>query len=162
MLPIKETDIYDDYRQVIERLSGDLNEVTQIVKNNIEEELDVKLGQNISECEDNIARMQQEVLELFKRKRDGKISQNEYDLEYKRLSDKILELQNRKSKLQEESFAVQLTRQRLNDIIELLSNNKIEVTNETLMKNLLDNIKVISKHEIEFQFKCGIKVVERV
>ena len=162
MLPLKETDIYDAYRRVIERLSGDLNELTQTVKANIESELTENLSQNLSEGEEQISKMQGEILELFKRKRDGIISSQEYDIQYKKLSEKLIELQNRQAKLQEESFAAQLTRQRLKDIAELLSDNKVEITDESVMKSLLENIKVISKHEIEFQFKCGINEIEKI
>lgn len=77
-------------------------------------------------------------------------------------SAKLIGLQTQQAKLQEKNFAAQLARQRLKDITELLSDNKIEIIDENMMKNLLENIKVISKHEIEFQFKCGINATEKV
>jgi hypothetical protein len=162
MLPLKETDIYDAYRRVVVQLSGELSKVTQMVKDNIESELSTNISQSISEGEEKIAKMQEEILELFKRKRDGIISPYEYDIQYKKLSEKLIELQAQQSKLQEENFASQLKMQRLKGITELLADNKVEITDETVMKNLLENIKVINKHEIEFQFKCGIKALERI
>ena len=54
-LPIKET-IYDD-RRVIERLSGDLREVTQTVRDNIELEFAEKLSNNLAEGEELIAKI---------------------------------------------------------------------------------------------------------
>jgi len=162
MLPIKETDIYDAYRRVIERLSGDLREVTQTVRDNIELEFAEKLSNNLAEGEELIAKIQEEILELFKKKRDGIISPYEYDIQYKNLSEKLIKLQAEQTKLREESFASQLKRQRLKDITELLTDNIIHLTDETIMKRLLENIKVVSKHEIELQFKCGIKSLERI
>ena len=162
MLPLKETDIYDAYRRAVERLSGDLSALTQTVKGNIETELNNNLTQSVSDCEKEIAVMQQKVLDLFKSKRDGIISSQEYDTQHKKLSEKIIEFQKQQTKLQEKNFAAQLKRQRLKNITELLADNKVEITDETVMRSLLENIKVVGKHEIEIQFKCGIKVMESI
>lgn len=46
------------------------------------------------------------------------------------------------------------------EITEVLSDKEIVNTDETVMKMLIDYIKVNNKHEIEFEFKCGLTAKE--
>lgn len=46
------------------------------------------------------------------------------------------------------------------EITEVLSDKVGVITDETVMKMLINCIKVISKHEIEFEFKCGLTAKE--
>lgn len=61
---------------------------------------------------------------------------------------------------EEQNFEVQLTRQRLIEIIEVFSDKEVVITDETVMKMLIYYIKVNNKHEIEFEFKCGLTAKE--
>lgn len=46
------------------------------------------------------------------------------------------------------------------EITEVLSDKEVVITDETVMKMLINYIKVNSKHEIEFEFKCGLTAKE--
>lgn len=46
------------------------------------------------------------------------------------------------------------------EITEVLSDKEVVITDDTIMKMLIDNIKVNNKHEIEFEFKCGLTAKE--
>lgn len=160
MLPLKEEDIHDAYRRVMNRLAGDISEVVQKVRNNIDDELNGGQSQDLAKCEEEIITYQKRILELFRRKREGTILSEEYDRDYKEFSEKVIALQAEQAKLKEQNFEVQLTRQRLMEITEVLSDNSVNITDDTVMKMLIDYIKVNDKHEIEFEFKCGLTAKE--
>lgn len=162
MLPLKEEDIHDAYRRVMNRLSGDISEVIENVRNNIGDELNGGQSQDLAKCEEEIIAYQKRILELFRRKREGTILSGEYNRDYKEYSEKVMTLQAEQSKLKEHNFEVQLTRQRLMEITEVLSDKEVVITDDTIMKMLIDYIKVNNKHEIEFEFKCGLTAEERL
>lgn len=160
MLPLKEEDIHEAYGRVMNRLAGDISEVVKKVRKNIEEELSGGQSQDLAKCEEEIIAYQKRILELFRRKREGTILSGEYDRDYKEYSEKVMALQAEQAKLKEQNFEVQLTRQRLMEIAEVLSDKEVVITDETVMKMLIDYIKVNNKHEIEFEFKCGLTAKE--
>lgn len=90
MLPLKEEDIHDAYRRVMNRLAGDISEVVQKVRNNIEEELSGGQSQDLAKCEEEIIAYQKRILELLSRKREGTILSGEYDRDYKEYSEKVI------------------------------------------------------------------------
>ncbi len=162
MLPLKETDIYAAYKRVMGRLSGDVSEVLTTIKDNITEEFNIEHDENLDTCTEQIVSYQKRVLELFKKKREGAILPEEYDRDYKECSDKIIELQAVENSIRGQNMTKQLKRQRLMQIIDVLSDKTMGYDNENVMKMLIENIKVIGKHEIEFQFKCGITAKEQI
>ena len=56
----------------------------------------------------------------------------------------------------------QLAQKRLQEAYELIDDAKANCTDKDVMRKLLDAIKVIDKHELEFQFNCGIDIRETV
>lgn len=93
MLPLKEEDIHEAYRRVMDRLTGDMSEVIQKVLNNIDDELNGGQSQDLAKCEEEIITYQKRILELFRRKREGTILSGEYDRDYKEYSEKVMALQ---------------------------------------------------------------------
>lgn len=163
MLPLKEEDILSAYKRVMNRLAGDMDEVVQTVRNNIESELAPSQIETTAHCDDEIVNCQKRVLELFKLKRENRITPREYETRYKEYSDRIISLQAEQIELQKRDASAQLARQRIIEINEVLNDaGKINRTDESIMKMLLDCIKVIGKNEIEFQFKCGTTIKEEI
>lgn len=163
MLPLKEEDILSAYKRVMNRLAGDMDEVVQTVRNNIESELAPSQIETTAHCDDEIVNCQKRVLELFKLKRENRITPREYETRYKEYSDRIISLQSEQIELQKCDASAQLARQRIIEINEVLNDaGKINRTDESIMKMLLDCIKVIGKNEIEFQFKCGTTIKEEI
>lgn len=162
MLPIKEEDVYSAYKRIMGRLSGDVTEVLAAIKNNITEDFKTDCNENLDACTEQIVSYQKRVLELFKKKRDGTILPDEYDRDYKECSDKIIELQAVEKEIKEKNLTAELKRQRLLQITDVLTDKAMGYDNESIMKMLVETIKVINKHEIEFQFKCGITAKEQI
>lgn len=162
MLPLKEEDILDAYKRVMSRLAGDVSEVIQAVKEIIESELSPSQTETVAKYEEDINMYQKRIIELFKQKREGNIRQIEYDKDYKECSELIMRLQEKQAAQKEQTLVAYMSQQRLEEITEILSNWKIDEIDESIMKMLIDCIKVVSKNEIEFQLKCGISVTEKL
>ena len=161
MKPLKEIDVYKAFDRVIERLSGSMRTLIDNVSETIEKAINTSKGNAISDYEEEMVSYQNKILELFRMKRENKISQVEYDEKYKEYSGIVISLQDKQKKVQDKDLKTKLEKERLEQIKEAL-NNKSTMTTESLLKLLIDCIKVINKHEVEYQFKCGVNVVERL
>lgn len=158
MQPLKEVDIIKAYKQAVERLSGDVSDVIEIVKNNIAEELKPNICEDLEQIEHQIIIEQNHILELFQRKRNNTILQAEYDRDYKVHSDVIIELKAKESELKKENIVAEITKKRMDDIVNILISEGVDYTSPVIMKAMVECIRVIDKHHIELQFKCGINM----
>lgn len=158
MRPLKEVDIMDAYRQAVERLLGDVNEIIKMVRNNITQELKSDVSEDLWQIEQQIIIEQNHILELFQRKRNNTILQAEYDRDYKAHSEVIIELKAKEAELKKENLVAEITKKRMDDIINILTSEGIDYTSSAIMKAMVECIRVIDKHHIELQFKCGINV----
>jgi DNA invertase Pin-like site-specific DNA recombinase len=162
MKPVKEDDIYDAYKRVVARFGGDMTEIIEIVKDCIEEETAKEQENDLAEVENKILSCQKEVLELFKAKKAHTISNIEYEREYERLSGIIEKLQAEKREAEQANIKSLMQRDKLQQINAILTDDTIDCADAGVMKILLDCIKVIDKHHVEFQFKCGLNATETI
>lgn len=86
----------------------------------------------------------------------------EYDRKYAEYSARIIELESAADTAKSEELQKQLTQSRLERVYELLDNIGTDYTDEGVMRTLIDGIKVEGKHDIEFQFKCGVDIHETI
>ena len=56
----------------------------------------------------------------------------------------------------------EIKNENIKEIKTLLDDDKVDITDAALMKKLLEYIKVINNHTIEFVFTCGITVTKTV
>ena len=117
---------------------------------------------NLTAIEDELVEQRKAVLELFKKKRAGEISPTEYDRKYAEYSARIIELESAADTAKSEELQKQLTQSRLERVYDLLDNIGTDYTDEGVMRTLIDCIKVEGKHDIEFQFKCGVDIHETI
>ncbi len=160
MKPLKETDILDAYKRAVGRLLGDAGEILEIVKAATKEGLDLPDTQSLDNIEEKLIRTRKKVLELFKDKRDGNIPLAEYETRYADLSNQIVELERQESEVKVRNIESQLAQKRLDDALALLSNPRVDYMDDTVIRHIVDVIKVNGKHELEFQFKCGVDIKE--
>lgn len=135
-----------------------MSEIVDSVKNNIAQELKTDVNEDLGQIEQQIIIEQNHILELFQRKRDNTILHAEYERDYKAHSEVIMELKAKEAELKKENLAAEIAKKRMDDIVEILSTDGIEYTNPIIMKALIECIRVIDKHHIELQFKCGISI----
>ncbi len=158
MLPLKEIDLIEAYKRTVERLAGDVSEIVETVRNNITQELKTDVGEDLAEIEQQIISEQNKILELFQRKRNNMILPAEYERDYKEHSEVVMRLKEKESQLKKENLAAEIAKKRMDDIVTILTTEGIDYTNPVIMKALIECIRVIDKHHMELQFKCGIAI----
>ena len=162
MKPLKEDDIYAAYGRAVERLVGDASGIIELVKEATEEELHIEKIDELEQIRDALMEARKEVLDLFKARKDGTIPMSEYEKKYYEYSQKILDLEDKEKIIAEQNLQNQLAQRRLDEAYELLMDANNNHTDRDLMRKMLDVIKVNGKHELEFQFKCGVNIVEQI
>lgn len=162
MLPIKETDILDAYKRVIERFSGDLSELVEMVKETINSELNNDCSEDLEPIETKINDDRKLIMELFQKKRNNEIAIEKYNEEYARLSCEIHELEEDVEKKKSQNINIQIKKEKMKIILDTLSKEKVDLYDQQIMRKLIEYIKVINKHTIEFQFKCDLKITEEI
>ena len=162
MRPLKEKDIYAAYERAVKRLLGETDDLMEIVKQATLESMNIEKPEDIEEIRSALMQARKAVLDLFKAKRDGDVSMEEYEVKYAEYSQQIAELEEREKNVHAHNLQCQLAQKRLQEAYELIDDAKANCTDKDVMRKLLDAIKVIDKHELEFQFNCGIDIRETV
>lgn len=162
MRPLKEKEIYAAYERAVKRLLGETDDLMEIVKQATLEGMNIKKPEDIEEIRSALMQARKAVLDLFKAKRDGDVSMEEYEVKYAEYSQQIAELEEREKNVHAHNLQCQLAQKRLQEAYELIDDAKANCTDKDVMRKLLDAIKVIDKHELEFQFNCGIDIRETV
>ena len=162
MRPLKEKDIYAAYERAVKRLLGETDDLMEIVKQATLESMNIEKPEDIEEIRSALMQARKAVLDLFKAKRDGDVSMEEYEAKYAEYSQQIAELEEREKNVHAHNLQCQLAQKRLQEAYELIDDAKANCTDKDVMRKLLDAIKVLDKHELEFQFNCGIDIRETV
>lgn len=162
MRPLKEKDIYAAYERAVKRLLGETDGLMDMIKQATLEGMNIEQPEDIEEIRKALMQARKAVLDLFKAKRDGDMSLEEYERKYSEFSQQIVDLEEREKNVHVQNLQCQLAQKRLQDAYELIDEARSNCTDKDVMRKLLDAIKVISKHELEFQFNCGIDIKETV
>ncbi len=162
MKPLKEDDLIEAYKRVVVKFQKEFEEVIEITKESITEIFADDGYKDIEPVQEELAKIRKEIMELFRNKKAGAISQEEYNEEFKRLSDRAKKLEKQEETLNNENIEIQIHKHKLKNLIEFVENKSVDILEPDEMKNLLDGIKVIDKHHVEFQFKCDIKITEEL
>ena len=160
--PIKETDVLAAYRRAVQKLIGDYAETIEIVRESLESLKETSQSTELNAIQDELAATQQRILDLFKQKREGLINDYEYEREYAKLSEKVLKLSEQEKTAKEQDVGKQMSVQRIEQAIQLLGSDEVDCTEPSIMRIVLDCIKVINSDALEFQFKCGVSITEKL
>ena len=101
-------------------------------------------------------------MQMFRRKSNGEVDDATYGQAYAELSREVIALQEQEAKLKEMNTKAAIEKQKQMDILAILNEGKAHYMESDVMRMLIETIKVINKHSIEFQFKCGVNIVEKV
>lgn len=155
MKPLREEDILKAYEQLIEMVYDDLKDIVNVVKKNISKEIKIDSPKDLGPVQEEIAELRQKILELLRSKRNGKISQEAYDVEYRRMSTRVKELEKIETEINDASLTKMINNDRLTEIMKILDRKPDEFKNPNNMKLIVECIKVVEKHQIEFQLLGG-------
>lgn len=162
MKPLKEMDIYDAYRRAVERLLGNADDIISIIKTNIEEEFATTKEESLEKVSAELIKKQEEIMRMFRRKSCGEVDDETYNQAYAELSREVMALQEQETKLKEMNTKAAIEKQKQMDILAILNEGKAHYMENEVMRMLIETIKVINKHSVEFQFKCGVNIIEKV
>ena len=162
MRPLKEKDIYAAYERAVKRLLGETDDLMEIVKQATLEGMNIEKPEDMEEIRVALMQARKAVLDLFKAKRDGGVSLDEYERKYAEYSQQIVDLEEKEKNVHAHNLQCQLAQKRLQEAYDLIDDAKTNCTDKDVMRKLLDAIKVNGKHELEFQFGCGVDIIEMV
>ena len=160
MLPLKEEDILEAYKRVVTRFLGDLSDVLDVVKESINEELKAENNEDLTPVKEKLTETRKQIMELFKDKKAGVITTEEYNQKYNELSRVVRELEQQEKTLESNNTNDHIRKEQLKEINRILSDETVDLFEPKTMRALLDCIKVVNKHTIEFQFKCDLIIQE--
>ena len=158
LLPIKETVLEQAFVEAIRRLFVDRDEFIDILTNNIESSLKDDSSDKIRKLEALIEVKSKYMLEINDKYRQAAISREEYAGEFERTSLEMDILLKEKKEMLASKLEFAGSNVRLSEMKEFLAKTKnITEFDAELLINLVARIKVMSKHNIVFEFKCGFE-----
>lgn len=117
-----------------------------------------------SEYDEQIERLQGEMLTLIEENaKQGSVNEN-FDEQYHSIAERIRDLKLKKLKLTQENRLAETFSQRIEDVDHCLMETSCTVGgyDDELVRRLLQSVKVISEDKMEIQFKSGIVMQQRV
>ena len=162
MLPLKEVDVLEAYKRVVTRFSGDLADVLETVRESINEELKAENIADLTPVRERLTETRKQIMELFKDKKAGAITNEEYNKKYDELSRVVRKLEEEEKNISANNTNDYIRKEQLKEINAILSDESVDLLDSQIMRTLLNCIKVIDKHTVEFQFNCNINIIEKL
>lgn len=162
MLPLKEVDVLEAYKRVVTRFSGDLADVLDVVKESINEELKAENIADLTPVRERLTETRKQIMELFKDKKAGAITNEEYNKKYDELSRVVRKLEEEEKNISANNTNDYIRKEQLKEINAILSDESVDLLDSQIMRTLLNCIKVIDKHTVEFQFNCNLNIIEKL
>lgn len=82
--------------------------------------------------------------------------------EYDELSKMVRQLEEEEKNLEDSSTTDYMRKEQLKEINNILSDESVDLLDSQIMRTLLNYIKVIDKHTVEFQFNCNLNIIEKL
>ena len=137
--------------EILKRLIQNYKEITDTLEGNIKSTLRQDVADELRTILDKIEELQREMLGLFREKRNGKVTLEQYNQRGSEI------LTKKRVALEEKSSLNKLTILRVEQISAALSAPEdIEKSDDELCRSLVDIIVVRNNYTLDFHFKCGI------
>lgn len=161
--PIKEIALEQAFVRALNGLIENSPQILEQLQKTTVSEITDSCDETIGTLTGEIDKCQEEIANLLSKKVRGEITEQEYNATVNKLKLKIDELTFKRESISLEQGRVQMAEYRLDAVVDLLTNGKIlQEFDKFIFRNLVKQIRVISKHEIEIEFECGIKVKENL
>ncbi len=144
---------------MIKYCCGGLSEVVRTIEKAIDDEIKIDCCEDLDTVSKKLTEQRQLMIELFQKKNRHEISQEYYNEQYAILSDKVKSLEREEQQIQNSISNRQIKIDKIKEMKRILNSstpNELET-----MRKLVDKIKIIDKHHVEFQFVCGINVISQ-
>jgi hypothetical protein len=141
-------------RRLFNEKEGFINTISENIKTSIHDDITDKIGK----LEVLIAEKSKYMLEINDKYREAAISREEYVREFETASLDMDVLIKKKKDLLTSKLEFVSSKVRLDEMKKFLEKTKdISEFDGDLLINLVDRIKVMSKHSLIFEFKCGFE-----
>ncbi len=151
---IKEYALQNAIMSVIKRILERRDNVNEIVFNNVKK---VLLSSENEDIEKEIKEVREKIMELVELNIKAGSQDRSFDVEYKKWSNKLKELQNKRDDIEKNN-------RRIEDVSKFMNLGEVQIDgfDEELVKNLIKEIKIISKYKIAIQLKTGENREEQI
>lgn len=161
--PIKEKAIEDAFLRAVNGLITNGEQVLEKLRLATVGAMSDSCESQTAILDEQIQNKQESIARLLKDKQEGRISQEEYNTQSRKLMFAIDELNLKRQETLTEQSKMQLAEYRADTVIDMLGKGKIlDEFDKTIFKSLVRRITVVGEKEIEIEFECGIKIRESV
>lgn len=161
--PIKEDALERAFVNSINNLVDNKEEILARLKAVICDTLTDKSDTRLAEIEEKIQAKQESIVKYLNDRQTGKITEEEYIKLSRQNMSSIDILTLEKQEIESELGKMQLADYRKEEIIKMLENGeKLNTFDETVFKNLVQEIKAISQKEIEITYNCGLVIKKHI
>ncbi len=156
-LPIKEAVLEQAFVESLKRLIESRDQFRERLQENIISIVAEKDDQTIIKIDSKIETAQNQMLQLNRDSRDGRLTREDYIISYDTIAlnlEKLLADRGVMTASNEHSNTSVSRMEEMRNMLDMVGN--IETFNGDLLKALVEKIIVKHKHEIEIYFKCGL------
>ena len=155
---ISERSIEKAFLVALKELVGDANELKAILENAMFEAITNKPTVSKDEIEKELIGLQEEMLELHKKKTQGLLDAKEYATKGQKLAEEI-EIKKRKLEdIETETILSQIMEERIDDINKLIDGEvSLEIFDPVVFRNMVSIIVVNERTKLTFKFKIGVE-----
>lgn len=156
MTPLREDLILEAYKRAVGRLMGDVTEIYDRVEQQSKDLLVAAESQDLGDCEIELARCHDAVFQLYRARRNGEITDAEYNQKYSVYAEQIKTIQDEKTALLNRNNELKLAHHRMEQIAKRIAErDMVDITRVEIITELLEQAVVRNANEIEFRFRCG-------
>lgn len=155
---ISEESIKRAFVSVINEIAENVVELKKVVADSIRESMMNTPKFTPEQIEEEIIDLQEDMLELHKRKTKGLVSPKDYAEQGQALADKIDLKKRLLDDIKSKMILTELTAKRMTEIEEVLSTLKpTDDFNEIIFRKMVESITVNDRTKLTFKFKVGIE-----
>ncbi len=155
-LPIKEVVLEQAFVECMRRLLENKDEFIKTLVANISECVEDNFADDLGEIDNEVLNLQTKLVELNREHRNGKIEKADYIQQYDILANNLEKLMEQRNLVNTKCEMTKSAKTRMQEMQKFLDNIvQINTFNKDLFTTLVEHIRVMSKHNIIIEFKCG-------
>ncbi len=155
---VREDVLEATYLEAMRTITKSAVDVIDTIRNSVDAALNADRKAAIAEIDDEIIRIQTEVLELHKSKRQAQVSEADYAERIKAYSETMKKKDAQRAELQESTTKYTEIRAWLDAFDENINTGRIlTVTDSEIMRSMVERI-IVKDDGIEIHLKCGVSI----
>lgn len=155
---LSEASIEQAFVKCLNLLYNDIDELRLLVRETLDKLIVDSPKNEMIELDNRLYELQQEMMNLHKKKTNGEITPTEYGKRGQKLSELIDEIKEQKEKLEVETSQKTLAEARIKELTDIIDN--IQPTNsfdELTFRRLVDCVVVNERYKLTFKLKIGLE-----